>query len=133
LLYNTFFHFLGWFASIELSVCESRLVPVPGQMNDIKVLITKRAFTLDVIFKPAAQFEFSANEVRLRLAKSDQFKGKKKNKKIILDGSLIVTFLIILGTLSSNNEVLNNVRLENIRTPTSSLQNMGSSSTNSNN
>jgi len=53
-------------------------VPVPGQMNDIKVLITKRAFTLDVIFKPAAQFEFSANEVRLRLAKSDKFKGKKK-------------------------------------------------------
>jgi len=50
---------------------------VPGQTNDIKVLITKRAFTLDVIFKPAAQFEFSANEVRLRLAKSDQFKGKK--------------------------------------------------------
>lgn len=48
---------------------------VPGQMNDIKVLITKRAFTLDVIFKPAAQFEFSANEVRMRLAKSDQFKG----------------------------------------------------------
>jgi len=47
-------------------------------MNDIKVLITKRAFTLDVIFKPAAQFEFSANEVRLRLAKSDKFKGKKK-------------------------------------------------------
>lgn len=46
-------------------------------MNDIKVLITKRAFTLDVIFKPAAQFEFSANEVRLRLAKSDKFKGKK--------------------------------------------------------
>lgn len=49
---------------------------VPGQMNDIKVLITKRAFTLDVVFKPAAQFEFSANEVRLRLAKSDKFKGK---------------------------------------------------------
>jgi len=52
-------------------------VPVPGQMNDIKVLITKKAFTLDVIFKPAAQFEFSANEVRLRLSKSDNFKGKK--------------------------------------------------------
>lgn len=51
---------------------------MPGQTNDIKVLIKKRAFTLDVIFKPAAQFEFSANEVRLRLAKSDQFKGKKK-------------------------------------------------------
>lgn len=100
--------FKGWFASIELSVCESRLVPVPGQMNDIKVLITKRAFTLDVIFKPAAQFEFSANEVRLRLAKSDQFKG----------------------TLSSNNEVLNNVRLENVRTPTSALQNICSSSVN---
>lgn len=67
---------LGWFASIKLSVCESRLVSVPGQTNDIKVLIQKRAFTLDVIFKPAAQFEFSANEVRLRLAKSDIFKGK---------------------------------------------------------
>jgi hypothetical protein len=66
---------LGWFASIELSVCESRLLPVPGQINDIKVLITKRAFTLDVVFKPAAQFEFSANEVRLRLAKSDKFEG----------------------------------------------------------
>lgn len=51
-------------------------MPVPGQMNDIKVLITKRAFTLHVIFKPAAQFEFSANEVRLRLAKSGQYKGK---------------------------------------------------------
>lgn len=69
--------FLGWFASIELSVCESRLISVPGQMNDIKVLIKNKAFTLDVIFKPAAQFEFSANEVRLRLARSDQFKGKK--------------------------------------------------------
>jgi len=55
-------------------------VPVPGQMNDMKVLITKRAFTLDVIFKPAAQFEFSANEVRLRLSKSDHLKGKIKNK-----------------------------------------------------
>lgn len=66
---------LGWFASIELCVCESRLLPIPGQINDIKVLITKRAFTLDVVFKPAAQFEFSANEVRLRLAKSDTFEG----------------------------------------------------------
>lgn len=67
---------LGWFANIDLNVCESRLVPVPGQMNDIKVSITKRAFTLYVVFKPAAQFEFSANEVRLRLAKNDQLNGK---------------------------------------------------------
>lgn len=64
-----------------MSACESRLVSVPGQINDIKVLITKRAFTLDVIFKPAAQFEFSANEVRLRFAKSDQFKGNLLNYK----------------------------------------------------
>jgi len=56
-------------------------VSVPGQINDIKVLITKRAFTLDVIFKPAAQFEFSANEVRLRFAKSDQLKGNLLNYK----------------------------------------------------
>lgn len=76
------FLFLGWFASIELSVCESRLISVPGQMNDIKVLIKKKAFTLDVIFKPAAQFEFSANEVRLRLAKSDQFKGRKRRYNV---------------------------------------------------
>lgn len=67
---------LGWFANIDLNVCESRLVPVPGQMNDIKVSITKRAFTLYVVFKTAAQFEFSANEVRLRLAKNDQLNGK---------------------------------------------------------
>lgn len=44
--------------------------------------MTKRAFTLDVIFKPAAQFEFSANEVRLRFTKSDQFKGKCLDYKI---------------------------------------------------
>lgn len=56
---------------------------VPGQINDIKVLITKRAFTLDVIFKPAAQFEFSANEVRLRLANSEHFKGKLSTHKNI--------------------------------------------------
>lgn len=59
-------------------------MPVPGQMNDIKVLITKKAFTLDVIFKPAARFEFSANEVRLRLANCEQFKGKLLVKIFIL-------------------------------------------------
>lgn len=75
MIYNIKIILLGWFASVELNVCDSRLVPVPGQMNDIKVLITKRAFTLNVVFKPAAQFEFSANEVRLRLAKSDAIKG----------------------------------------------------------
>ncbi|XP_025418587.1 vacuolar protein sorting-associated protein 13B-like [Sipha flava] len=98
--------FKGWFASIELSVCESRLLPVPGQINDIKVLITKRAFTLDVVFKPAAQFEFSANEVRLRLAKSDKFEDN----------------------LSTNNKILNNVRHETFRNPTSSSQNLVSKS-----
>lgn len=61
---------------------------VPGQVNDIKVLIKKRAFTLDIIFKPAAQFEFSANEVRLRFAKNDQLKGK------ILDYKSIDTILM---------------------------------------
>jgi len=76
LLINIKFALLGWFASIELSVCESRLISVPGQANDLKVLIRKRAFTLDVIFKPAALCEFSANEVRLRLARSNKFKGK---------------------------------------------------------
>lgn len=43
-----------------------------------------------------------------------------------------MTYLIILGILSSNNEVLNNVRLEYDRAPTSSLQNMSSSSIDSN-
>lgn len=76
---------LGWFANIELTVCESRLIPVPGQINDIKVLITKRAFTLDVTFKPAAQFEFSANEVRLRFAKNGQFKGNNFGYKIFFN------------------------------------------------
>jgi len=43
-----------------------------------------------------------------------------------------VTYIIILGILSSNNEVLNNVRLEYDRAPTSSLQNTSSSSIDSN-
>lgn len=65
-------------------------------MNDIKVSITKRAFTLDVVFKPAAQFEFSANEVRLRLAKNDQLNGNNifffLFKKNILNNILLYLF-----------------------------------------
>ncbi|XP_050421986.1 intermembrane lipid transfer protein VPS13B-like isoform X2 [Adelges cooleyi] len=101
--------FKGWFANIELNICESRLIPVPGQMNDIKVSIKKKALTLHVVFKPAAQFEFSANEVRLRLAKNNQIKD----------------------TSSINDELLSNNKCDNDNGTTSYSQNSIPSTLNS--
>lgn len=56
-------------------VCDSRLITVPGEKSDIKVTIKRKGLTLHVVLNPAAQFEFSANEVRLRLANFKNYKG----------------------------------------------------------
>ncbi|XP_050539664.1 intermembrane lipid transfer protein VPS13B isoform X2 [Daktulosphaira vitifoliae] len=75
--------FIGWFSKLELLVCDSRLITVPGEKNDIKITIKKKGLTLHVVLKPAAQFEFSANEVRLRLANYKNYRDLTSNDELL--------------------------------------------------